>query len=206
MRHWNREICVCLDIATTGDDPQYNEILELSAVVLDANLEIDQRVIPFNILVKPSGAYAISEGLNLSEEKLQALCSFGLDEGSACSMFESWLDKLPYKSTKFGTQKKAILLGYHLHPQMAFLRQWLPFEVYEGYFAPDVRDLKSCALFMNDVRAMSLERVPFSKTTLRWIARQYKIAANGNVQRGTLESVKMIADTYRAMCWHSTIY
>jgi hypothetical protein len=204
MKHLNGKHPLVIDIRTTGNDPQQNEIMEVGALLLDHHFDIVQSRMPMQLLIRPSSQHVIAEDKTISAETMLQLSQYGQDHGTALDSFCAWLDRLPPSVNKYGASNKLILVGYKLHMKLPFLIKWMGWENFDLYFSGDFRDLHTAGLFMNDLTGSKMERVPFSKTTLAWLASKHNVPYKTQ-SKSCINTIRIIADTYNKLCWHSNV-
>lgn len=200
MQHCNgHQFCV-MDLETGGRDPNWNEILQIAIVPLDADLNVRKDVIPFYIEMKPENPERVEkEALNVNKLELHKIMMRGHDPEKAKDMLRDWVSKLGLPTTRYGEPKRIIPVGANLYFDIPFFKQWLGIEMYDEFFYFHPRDVMVNALFLNDRAAFHGEPVPFSKVGLQWLARKLGVVVKEGRAHDALADCVQTAAVYRQM-------
>jgi hypothetical protein len=197
MTHWNENLMIAIQCEVTGPDPEYAEVYQLAALLLDSNCRIYRDVAPFNVYIKPSSVEVVTEKY-VSAKQLDMLITCGLSNNAAAYQFITWLEKCPFNETrKQGALAQAFALGYDLVDQMPYLFKFLGHDVWRTYFHPRFRDVLAASTFINDCAGMADNTVPFSKNDLSWIATIMKV--DHLTHPNALQKCLTIAQTYEKL-------
>lgn len=176
MQHWNGSQMCAIDTETTGLDPSWHEIVQLSLLPLDSNFEIRKDVAPFSIYLRPdSPERADKKALKVNGLSLSDLTLKGFDQEAAKDMLKGWIDKLGLPYTKYGRRKEIIPLGQNYAFDKAFISAWLGADIYFDLFGYHYRDTMIAAGYLNDRAAYHGETIPFPKIGLKYLASQLTI-------------------------------
>lgn len=204
MKHLNGKFGIAFDVRLTGKDPSQNEIIEVGALLLDQHFDIVQNSLPFQVLIRPSGSHTIADDVKISNDTLLRLTQYGQDHDTALDFFCRWLDRLPVNKTRYGTTKTYVLVGYGLHMKLPFVMKWMGADMFHSYFSEDIRDIRTAGLFMNDLTGSKMEKVPYNKTTLTWIASKHNLE-HRDYSKDVIIKLRMIAETYSRMCFYNNV-
>lgn len=176
MIHWNgNQLCV-IDCETTGLDPNWHEIIQICILALDSNLRPRRDVMPFYIeMIPESPERASPEAMRINRLDFAVIGQRGHDQEKAKDLLEDWINKLGLPLTTYGNRKKILPLGQNYAFDKGFISAWLGHETYNEYFHYAYRDTKIVAQFLNDRAGMHVEKVPFSKTSLAWLAKKLDV-------------------------------
>jgi len=197
MHCWNGNHMVAIDIETGGLDPTWNEILSICMLPLDSNCDVRRDVLPFNILMKPTHPTRIEPAaIKINKLKLEQIEKTGFDQIQALELFEKWFEKLNIKYDKYGKRHKIIPLGHNYAGfDKPFITKWMGHETYNQYFHYHDRDTMHTAAYLNDRAGMHVEKIPFPKLSLRYVASQLKITSDNF--HNALEDCKVTAAVYK---------
>src|SRR5690606_34944990 len=132
------------DIETTGTQPGYHEMWQLSLLPLDSKLDISSTLKPFDLLIKPRYPDRIDRSFAHSKRLADAVAT-GIDSIAAFELFEHW-----FQGLNLLPNKRLVPLGTNLMFDLSFLYHWMGHLTYNEYFDSRIRDLMVTALFLND--------------------------------------------------------
>ncbi len=179
MQHMNGDQLCVIQIVPTGDTPDWHEIQQLCILPLTSIYLPRKDVLPFYVTIKPNFPERIEAKGKPARLKMAELALKGFDSAQAIDLFYGWFDKLDLKCNKYGNQRKLVPLGYEYHTTKEYLINWLGQSVYDIYFYPEFRDIRTTAAYLNDRAAEFAETIPFPKTNLRYIASSLKLDLTG---------------------------
>lgn len=176
MIHWNgNQMCV-IDTETTGLDAGWHEMIQICILALDSNLKPRRDILPFYIEIIPEHPErADPKAMQINRLDFAIIGQRGYDQEKAKDLLAGWIKKLDLPTTKYGNRKKIIPLGQNYAFDQGFIKAWLGTELYNEYFHYAYRDTKIVAQYLNDRAAMHAEKVPYSKTSLGWLAKRLDV-------------------------------
>lgn len=176
MQHWNGDQMCVIDTETTGLEWDWHEIIQICILPLDSNLNVREDVNPFYVNIIPEHPErADSKAMRVNRLSFAKIAQNGFHPHVAKDMLEQWVQTLDLPYTKYGNRKRIIPLGQNYAFDLGFIRQWLGLECYEEMFHFNFRDTKRAALYLNDRAGMHVEKIPYPKTGLAWLAKTFKI-------------------------------
>lgn len=205
MQHWNGDICISIDMLTTGSDIDFDEIVHLSAVVLDANFKPVDGLMPFDLSIRPTFDFSTCE--NRKKLDYTRVMEQGMEMSMASDYFCDWLEGLPIHAGRNSSRRRHIIpLSYDYGAIRPFLEKWITRDLYTHFISDDVRDLRQTALYLNDRAAMHAEKVPYSKSERRWITNVEKVPKVGGLNAKTpLQHCLRTAAAYASICLHNNL-
>jgi len=176
MIHWNgNQLCV-IDCETTGLEPGWHDLIQICILPLDSNIRPRRDVMPFYIEMIPENPErADPKAMQINRLDFAIIGQRGHDQEKAKDLLADWIDKLKLPMTKYHNRKKILPLGQNYGFDKGFIKAWLGVETYNDYFHYGERDTKAIANYLNDRAAMHVEKVPFSKTSLTWLANKLNV-------------------------------
>lgn len=200
MRHWNRRRLVTIGIMTTGPDPGWHDVVELSAMVWDSSINYCRDVLPFHIFIRPE----FPERSTLRETKLVEYVHHGVSRQDALDYFMLWVDGLKVGQTKWGTPRKMNLLTYNAAKVVPFVENLFR----QGYddsgnqlfwqlFHEWYIDLLPIGHYINDYLAMRGDPVRYNKLTDDWLGNVH--AQNIRQVKSALRLAMLYGNTYREL-------
>jgi DNA polymerase III epsilon subunit-like protein len=198
MLHWNGDQVCVVDTETTGLRPGWHEIVQICILPLDSNFKPRQDAFPFYIEMKPDHPERTDpKAMQINKLSLAKISQRGKCREAAKELLEHWFDGLGLPMGKYGSRKRIIPLAQNWPFDKAFIEAWLGPETFGDFFHPRYRDTMAVANYLNDHAAMHAETVPFSKTNLAWLAKQYEISHNR--AHDALADCLTTAEVYRKM-------
>jgi DNA polymerase III epsilon subunit-like protein len=203
MQHWNGDICVVLDVETTGLNPDVHEIWQIAAIPLDSNFDVHPNYIPLNLFMRPSHFDRLDpEALKVTAANKEKLMSYGVTQDKGVDLFIEWIENLNIPlSRRGGRNCRIIPMGYnYLQFDLPFIKRWMGAELYTEYFSHRVLDPYVVAEYINDMAAFAAEPVPYSKLSLGWVAKQHKIDTSMGKLHDAMTDASITAKIYQAQC------
>lgn len=199
MIHWNGNQLCAIDTETTGLEPGYHEIIQIAILPLDSNIKPRRDVMPFYIEIIPDyPERADKKAMEINRLDFAKIAQRGHDREKAKDLLAEWVDGLGLPYTKYGNRKRVIPLGQNYAFDRSFIMSWLGTQTYEELFFYGYRDTKVAAAFLNDKAAMHAEKVPYSKTSLSWLANKHNVV--NEKAHDALSDCLTTAEVYRKMC------
>lgn len=204
MVHWNENQVCAIDVETTGLEPYWHEIWQLSVIPLDSNLEIRKDIIPFDLRLcidHPERIKWRDEVMITNKKHIIQAMETGIDAEKAKTLFEEWMKKL-HLPLRRGSDRPAriIPLGHNVSFDIVFLRAWLGNALYEEWFHPHYRDTMVLGAFLNDVEAFKANPALYPKLQLSWIAKRVGVTVDQSQLHNALYDCRLVAETYRKLC------
>lgn len=207
MKHLNDNALVSVAIKITGPRAYFNELIEISLVVLDHKLEPDKRYLPFIINLKPSRIdnfdyeylrikyfqKAYSNKFYRTYKKYLEKFVIGVDQFEAVDLLNKWVNKLKLKPNK-----KLMPLAYHWDIDRSFIVDWLGWHNFDLIFHEEARDLVSCGSYENDIADWRIEPYPQPKLDLQYFCSQQRVKRDGTIFN-SMDDAIAISQVYRKM-------
>lgn len=198
MNHWNGDQLCAIDVETTGLDHTIHEVIQLSIIPLNIDLEPRRDVTPLDIMIMPDYPECLDpKAMTVNKIKMVDIKLRGFDREYAREMLNKWWEKLNLPYNKFGSRQcRLVPLGHNFSFDKGFLFQWLG-EEYFDYFSFRHIDTMMLGAYRNDRAAWRGERVPYSKLTLNWMCNQHGISNEG--AHNSLIDCMRTAKLYKAL-------
>lgn len=210
MKHLNRNLMVAIAIRTTGPYSYHHDIAEVSAIVVNSQLEMHPEYTPFNMYIQPTRLenidweelklYKIEDNnldyrqFKLNKRMLETYITKGVESSYAGDLFIKWFENLCLRRTK-----KIMPLVYDWSFSKPFFVDWLGKLYVDIIFDQRYRDLKVCSLFMNDRAGYRCDiHMPFAKNNFRYLCSQMKVELID--ENNTLHDAYAMIEVYRRMC------
>jgi DNA polymerase III alpha subunit (gram-positive type) len=187
----NGNLLCAIDIATTGNDPFKDEIIEICIVPLTDSIEMDEKTPFFEMRLKPTRPFQETIKRSVKKRAVEAMV-IGVDPFQAAELLEQW-----FESLKLRWNKNIVPLGHDWALKSHFLIHWLRPKTFHYIFNPNYRDLMQCAAFENDRHELNWEQPRFTRLTLGPLA--IKFGTIFAKPRIPLHSVQVIAHCYKRM-------
>ena len=166
-------ICA-IDCETTGLDPEVHEIVEITFLPLDFNLQPRKDVPFFDIQIRPENEELIDfEAFKINNVDYYKLMQTGMDKYDAAELFVEWFGKLRLLETK-----RIMPLAHNWEFDCEFIKKWLGPKTFHYHIDGRYRDTMSTAQFINDKADSAGRAIPFPKVNLSYIASQLKVTHN----------------------------
>jgi DNA polymerase III epsilon subunit-like protein len=196
VHNWGDLVAV-VDVETTGLDPYYHEIVQLTIIVLDSNFNPMKEIIPFDIYMRPNFIERIDKSaMEVNGISLKDLINIGIDSESAKDLLNDWFYKLPLDMSSIN-HKRLRPIGHNYKFDYSFLVSWLGSQNYDMLFHYHHRDTMSIVEFINDMYAMKGENVPFSKRSLTDVCRVLDVKRER--AHNSLDDCYATAECYRKL-------
>lgn len=193
MKHLNGNVLCAVDTETTGTDPKKHEIIQVAVVLLDNQLNICKKLLPFSMDLKPLKPETIdTEAIEVSRSTLTSIMLNGADPNMAADLFVDWFNKLGLVNNK-----KICPLAHNWPFDREFLIQWLGPKTFEMIFHPWYRDTMAMALYDNDAADWKGEEFPYPKCNLGYLCSQLKIDRYNS--HNALDDAVATATVYKRM-------
>lgn len=210
MVHWNNEPLICVNIRTSGPCSWWHEILRLTILPVDSNLNLYKKKLPFDVFIKPNYPERFNKQGNRSTTKLMTKClSSGLTSDDAIDLLLNWLEKLGHQQGGF-TQKKCTILCFDSTIITPFLQYFLngggfisdEEPLFHTCFNGKVIDVRSICIANNDALGLKSEPMPMQKPILAYCAK-----ANGiTYEKTPLGEAFAIIELYRKLTNTSNLF
>lgn len=167
--HLNGNLMCAIDIETSGLQPLYHDILQLSIVPVAPNITPSKEFPIFHIKIKP----ARPERADLMKGINKALFTDCINNGMAPETAEERLREW-FNDLDLPLRKKIVPLGHnYVNFDRLFIMDWLGGPCsYDEFFRSDSRDTLHSALFLNDMADWFSEKIPFPKWSLSYLCSQ----------------------------------
>jgi DNA polymerase III epsilon subunit-like protein len=171
MIHLNGFIICAIDCETTGLDPEIHEIVEITFLPLDSNLDPRKDIPFFDIRMKPENEDSIDwNAFKVNKTDYYKLMQEGMDKWDAAELFVEWFEKL-----KLPPNKRIMPLAHNWAFDCEFVKKWLGPKTFHYHIDGRYRDTMVTALQLNDVADINNTQIPFPKVKLDYVASQLKI-------------------------------
>lgn len=194
----NNNLMCGLDLETTGKDPEYNEIIQIALLPLDANLNPRKDLPAFDFKIKPKYPERIDlEALRVSRNDLHDILETGHDSDKVLEIFYAWFEKL-----HIGASRKIVPLGHGISFfDLNFIRVWLGgIANFQHYFFGIPRDTMTVAAYWNDRNEFQAEQTLFPKLTLREMCRKLEVDVKEGLTHDALYDAWLAAQCYKKLC------
>lgn len=191
--HWNNHVMCAIDVETTGFCTDKHEIIQIAVVPMNADLRINTKVLPFEMLIAPWKKQEDWEPGALRTHKIDMLklCATGLDPWKVGDLFDEWFQRL-----NLPLGKKIIPLAHNYPFECRFLHSWLGPASMDSFFY-QYRDTMALALQMNDIAEFHNEPYPFPRTSLGSVCRT--LGVENTKSHDALADAIATAECYRRM-------
>lgn len=196
--HFNHHRHVAISIKTTGLDPEYHELVQITVFPLNAKLELSKQTIPFYVDMKPLKPkinLQLSKGL-ISLKKYEEIKENANTPQVVASLFDDWMEN----EIKLAEWKKLKVLTYDWPLKQRFVRKWLGDYNFDCYFSNEYRDILSIAPFMNDYADHYTQQIPYPKVFFSFICNI--LSVNYNFYDESIIHCKNICEVYKRMRQH----
>lgn len=154
--HLNGDQLISLWIETTGDEPQYHEIIHIGARVVQSDWENMPGVPPIDCLMRPNHP---RREQRLSSKTAQAI-AYGLTQETGFNLFCDWFDRVR-ANLRMKDGKKFVPIVTNICKTLGHLRAWFG-GTFEHFFQVDgIRDTLTIAHFFNDYSDWCNTNAPF---------------------------------------------
>lgn len=195
LEHWNKKLLLAVDIKTTSQCLIDGEIVEFAGIFVDIEGKIIKEQNPISIEIKP---YTRGE---LTDAKYNHYCDVGIDPELARSTIMQWLDSSIITSTKWGTKRQAMLLGFDLLHKYGHLETFLGPDYCKEMFHPAIRDIQTIMMFANDIFGFRGDTIIYNKYDLHWLlVKTPAVTVPHNAQVDCISTAYAIANAYISMC------
>lgn len=175
----NGHLLCAVDCETSGDTPDFHDILQICILPLDADIKPWKLFIPFNLELKPKrpenyglAAQYSNEQMKKKNRELMSHAQInGLDPYHAAELFEEWFENL-----KLLPGKRIVPLGHNWPADRDFIISWLGRKTFNYIFDARYRDSMVALSFQNDWAEMhSYPLVHNGILELGYVASQFNI-------------------------------
>lgn len=171
MQHLNENMMCSIGIVTTGNNPEEDEILQISVIPLDANLDHHREhpILDFNLT--PLRRREKIEIPGWSQEEYANAIRASTPPNKVATMFELYFTKLGLREGK-----RIIPLAHGWLQMSRFLIQWMGEYHFYYYFDQDrYRDVQVIAGFLNDVTDFMQEKIMYPKVSMGMLCKRNNI-------------------------------
>lgn len=180
-----------MDIETTGEIPDYHEIIQVAIVPLDDNLD-PMDISPFNMYIRPEfpgravPAAMKSHGISMEELEVHP------NKVQVADCLHEW-----FRALKMPFDKRFIALTQNGNFDVPHMKAWLGEHQYHDYFCFNGRDTMQYALGLNDAAAWKCQPIPFNGVGLKPLAEKLGVALDNH--HDALADCLATAKVYREM-------
>ena len=193
LQHTNGNVICAIDVETTGLNPLYHEITQISIVALNSELEPNKDFLPFLYYFKPEHPERYDmEARRVSGIDLETLNQRGVDQTKCQDMLLEWVEKL-----QLPFQKRIMPLGHNYGFDKSFIQEWLGPKTYDLVFDYHYRDSMTLALGLNDWFAFRGAPCPFPFVNLSGVCRV--LGVSQEQKHDAYFDAMASAQAYRAM-------
>lgn len=153
--HLNNHLMVATDCETTGLNPDWNEIWQISCVPLDSQFNVVEDLPIFDINIRINHPERISP--QVSKAPIEDAMLNGLHPEAAYEAFEAWFDSLGCPEGK-----RLVPLAHNWGFEHRFYVSWLGYETFNHFFDTRARDTMQVATFLQDRADFDGEHIPFA--------------------------------------------
>ena len=194
MIHLNGNLLCAIDTETTGLIPGFHDIIQLSIVPLDFDIEPHPDINTFDIFMEPSRPQNIDyKAMSVSRIQLDKICKSGLNPIACIDYIHEWVNRL-----KLPEGKKIVPLGCNYCFDMVHLMSWMGPSNYWSVFHGHYRDIQTSCLFHNDIADFHATQIPHPKVGLKDIATSLNVEMDEQRLHDSLYDCWITAKCYRA--------
>ena len=160
-----------VDVETTGEDPDYHEIIQIACVPLDSDFEPYEGVSPLYANLAPQfperakGNAMTVNGLDLVDLALNAP-----HPDKVLDLFVDWFERLDLPANC-----RLIPLAHNWSFEDGFLRKWMGHKLFHHIFRGLPRDSMEIAIYQNDKANMIGEKGPYERVSLSQLCKDLGI-------------------------------
>lgn len=197
MIHLNGNLLCAIDVETTGVIPGFNDLIQVAILPLDGNLQPLKTVQPFYLNLTPQRIENIdAKAMKITKLTLAGMILNSTNPDTAADLLEDWFTKLNLPITS-NSHKRIAPLWSNGSFDKSFLIEWLGRDTYNHYFYFQERDTQALALSINDRFDFHVEKIPFPKVGLPYLASCFNVV-NENAH-DALSDCYTTAEVYRRM-------
>lgn len=190
------QLCA-VDTETTGTNPNYHEIIQLTIVPLNGLLRPDPRFKPYDAILRPEWPERVDEGAlrKIGKAKFQLAIESGIDRMKALEVLE---DYFAYLQLPEGKRIAPLAQNWPFDRMM--LSAYMGEESVNYYFDGRFRDTLSIANYLNDRAEFAGDQIPFPMhMDLSALARRMGVEVDDAMTHDSLYDCKLLAATYAKM-------
>lgn len=191
--HLGGNLLCAVDVETTGREPGFHEIIQIGIQPLNSRIEPLEDVLPFYQYIKPDHPERVDrQATTVHRLSIDWLIQNAPDRWTVEELLEEWWQKL-----ELPHQKTLVPLAQNWQFEAGFLKEWLGLEQFNHFFHPYARDTMLFAIFINDLKYMAGETIPFHYVNLPHLCRFFNIV-NAN-PHDALSDARAEAEVYKQM-------
>lgn len=197
MQHLNGNLLCVVDVETTGFVPGHHDLIQVAVLPLNAALEPLKSVMPFYMNLTPlRPENADRDAMRINQLDMAKLINNSVHPDVASDLFDQWFERLDLP-VGGRVHKKIMPLWSNGGFDKGFLIEWLGKEHYDHYFHFHERDTQAFALSLNDRHDFHVEKLPFPKVGLNYLASCFNI--ENEIAHDALSDCLTTAKVYKAM-------
>ena len=164
--HFNGNLFCAIDVETTGLLFTKHDIIQICVMPIKPDLRPDLDRGYFHTLIHPRRPENINyESNKINRGRVTEALNMGMSPDTAEERLREW-----FQSLRLPVGKKIVPLGQNFAFDRDFIIDWLGGPLsYDEFFRGDYRDTQSMALMINDWAGWHEERIPFPKTSLKYL-------------------------------------
>jgi DNA polymerase III epsilon subunit-like protein len=164
MIHFNYNVLAAVDVETTGEQPDYHEIIQAAVVPLDGNLD-PLPSSPFYMNIKPEHPERANPDAMRSHGITIASLEICPTQDQVADCLTEW-----FRSLMLPFDRRLIALTQNGQFDVPFMKAWLGERRYHDYFCFNGRDTMQYALSLNDAAVWKNQPIPFNGVGLKSLA------------------------------------
>lgn len=171
MIHLNGNWMAAVDVETTGLQPFFHDVIQVSVLPIDSEFRPIEGVIPFYTEMQPRRPQNIDKkAMSVTNLALSRIMQTAMDADRVADLFEEWYSKLPLPHNKC-----LVPLAHNWPFDYCFMLDWLGWSNMQRYFHGHYRDLMCAGLYENDKAAFNIQAYPYPKHGLAYYCSQLKV-------------------------------
>ena len=191
--HINNNILCAVDVETTGLEPGYHDIYQISILPLGPDLKPITSIIPFYIDMQVTNPDRIDKkAVKMNREQFAIKQQRALDPFSGADLLDQWFERL-----NLPAYKKIMPLAQNWPFDRSFITHWLGKENFEYTFSPLYRDTMVISQFHTDLMDHRGEPIVFPQYNLQYLCQ--KLGIKNQKPHDALQDCIATAEVYRRL-------
>ncbi len=171
--HLNGNLLCAIDCETTGLLWNKHDIIQIAIIPVTPSFEPNLDIQYFHCFMKPRRLENIDlEANKINRGRVTQAINEGMEPETAEERLREW-----FQSLRLPVKKSIVPLGSNYAFDRDFIMDWLGGPLsYGEFFRNDYRDTSLTGLMLNDMAFWAEDRIPFPKTSLKYLCSQLGVA------------------------------